>query len=66
MVQLSIPEIQTIQLRPERPKSERLLTEQVFVRISVLSEYRTFGFRTLPVLSNLIKTDHNSQVDSIA
>ena len=34
MVQLSLSEIQTIQLRPERPKSEHLYTEHEFVRIS--------------------------------
>ena len=34
MVQLSLSEIRTIQLRPERPKSEQGHTEPKFVRIS--------------------------------
>ena len=44
-------EIRTDLLGPERPKSEQGHTEQLFVRISALSEIRTFGFRTLTVQS---------------
>ena len=49
MVQLSMSEILTIQLRTEHSKSERYITEHHFVRISALTEIRTFGFRTLTV-----------------
>ena len=49
MVQLSMSEIRTIQLRPKCPKSERLLTKHEFVRISASFEIGTFGFRTLTV-----------------
>ena len=53
-VQLSLSEIQTIHLRPERPKSELDLFERSSVQISALSENRTFGFRTLTVHTQLV------------
>ena len=47
--QLSVSEIRIRTLCPECPKSERVCSESNFVRISALSEIRTFGFRTLTV-----------------
>ena len=47
--QLSVSEIRTRTLCPERPKSEQGHTEPKFVRFSASSENRTFGFRTFTV-----------------